>query len=237
MNAEKYLEYVRSPWGQLFYKLIWHNLDYSGKDILDFGSGLGVTANKLAESNTVTAVEPSEQLLIHRVLTNEYRQLCGSIDKLRDMNSYSFDVIVCHNVLEYMESRAELLREFHRLLKPGGALSIVKHNKFGKIMQKVVFEYNTEEAKALLRGENIESANFGEINEYSTEDLIRYCENMFTLEAIFGVRTFYGLQSNDIKYNDNWQKDMFELECAAEKTDELRNVAFFHHVIFKKKLL
>ncbi len=100
----------------------------------------------------------------------------------------SFDVIVCHNVLEYMDPRTELLREFHRLLKPGSALSIVKHNKFGKIMQKVVFEYNTKEAKALLRGENIESANFGEINEYSTEDLIRCCENLFTLEAILGVR-------------------------------------------------
>ena len=120
MNINGYLDYIKTPWGRLFYRLIWHNLNLKDKKILDFGSGFGVTANHLAKSNIVTAVEPNNELLGHRLCDNCYEQIIGSIDKLKEMGDSSFDVILCHNVLEYIENRAELIAEFHRLLKNDG---------------------------------------------------------------------------------------------------------------------
>lgn len=51
MNINGYLDYINTPWGRLFYRLVWYNLNFKDKRILDFGSGFGVTANHLAECN------------------------------------------------------------------------------------------------------------------------------------------------------------------------------------------
>ena len=235
MNISGYLDYIKTPWGRLFYRLVWHNLEFKDRKILDFGSGFGVTANHLAKFNDVTAVEPNRELLEHRIRDNHYEQIIGSVDNLKEMDDVSFDVILCHNVLEYIENRAELISEFHRLLKKDGILSIVKHNKNGKIMHKAVFEYNIDEVMALLNGENSISQNFGTINEYEIEDLKDCIAERFVLDKVSGIRTFFGIQPNSFKSEPDWEEKMFMLECAVESDTAFTNVAFFQHLLLKKK--
>ena len=51
-------------WERLFKKIVWKQLgDIKDKDILDFGSDEGITADHFAKSNRVVAVEPSEDML------------------------------------------------------------------------------------------------------------------------------------------------------------------------------
>ncbi len=235
MNINGYLDYINAPWGRLFYRLVWHNLGFKDRKILDFGSGFGVTSNHLAKFNDVTAVEPNGGLLEHRICDNRYEQIIGSIDKLKGMEDSSFDVILCHNVLEYIENRAGLIAEFHRLLKNDGILSIVKHNKNGKVMHKAVFENNIDEAMSLLGGENATSQNFGTIDEYEIEDLQDCIAERFVLDKIYGIRTFYGIQPNSFKCNPDWEERMFMLECAVENDTAYTNVAFFQHLLLKRK--
>ncbi len=233
INIQGYLDTINAPWGKLFYELVWHNLNFAGKKILDFGSGFGVTANFLAQKNQVTAVEPNEQMLEHRICENEYTQIHGSIEVLQSMPDSSFDVIVCHNVLEYLEERDALFEAFKRILRPDGILSIVKHNKTGKIMQKAVFEYKVEEALELLHEGTAVSANFGNINEYDDCELERLAQRAFKIEKVYGVRTFFALQRNEWKTEPDWASKMYELECAVEEHPVFREVAFFHHVILR----
>ena len=234
MNINGYLDYINAPWGRLFYRLVWHNLGFKDKKILDFGSGFGVTSNHLAKFNVVTAVEPNRELLEHRICDNHYEQIIGSIDKLKEMADNSFDIILCHNVLEYIENRADLIAEFHRLLKNDGILSIVKHNKNGKIMHKAVFENNIDEAMSLLNGENAMSQNFGTIEEYEIEDLQDYMAERFVLDKVYGIRTFYGIQPNSFKSAPDWEERMFLLECAVENNPAYTSVAFFLHLLLKR---
>lgn len=234
INVQGYLDTISMPWGQLFYKMIWHNLAYQGKRILDFGSGPGLTADFLAENNTVTAVEPNEEMITYRFHANAYEQLCGSIEELQRFPADTFDVIVCHNVLEYVDNREEIFAAFHRVLKPGGSISLVKHNKWGKVMQKAVFEYKIDEALSLLHNENVASVNFGTINEYDDEELHNYIEGKFTVAATYGVRIFYALQRNELKMEADWLEKMYELECEVEEIPTFRDIAFFHHIILKK---
>jgi len=233
INVQGYLNTVNAPWGKLFYKLVWHNIDCEGKKILDFGSGFGITADYFAKSNDVTAIEPNEEMLKHRFCNNEYSQIVGGIEKLGKVPSQSYDVIICHNVLEYLDNRTELLCEFSRVLKPGGFVSIVKHNKAGKIMQKAVFEYKINEALELINNGNAVSANFGTINEYDNCELEKYCKGSFEIDKIYGVRMFFALQRNELKMESDWISNMYNLECATEEIPEFRNIAFFHHVILK----
>lgn len=235
MNINGYLEYINAPWGRLFYRLVWHNLEFKDRKILDFGSGFGVTSNHLAKFNDITAVEPNREMLEHRICNNRYEQIIGSVDKLKGMEDGSFDIILCHNVLEYIENRADLIAEFHRLLKKDGILSIVKHNKNGKVMHKAVFENNIDEAMSLLNGENATSQNFGTIDEYEIEDLQDCMAEKFMLDKVYGIRTFYGIQPNSFKSDPDWEKRMFMLECAVENDTAYTNVAFFQHLLLKRK--
>jgi ubiquinone/menaquinone biosynthesis C-methylase UbiE len=233
INIQGYYETVNEPWGKLFYKLVWHNIDCEGKSILDFGSGFGVTADYFAKNNEVTAIEPDEGLLKYRYSNNEYRQIIGGVEQLKKIPEQSFDMVICHNVLEYLDKRTELLCEFSRILKPHGILSIVKHNRAGKVMHKAVFEYKVKEAQELIKNGNDISENFGVINEYNNAELEEYIKGVFEIEKVYGIRMFFGLQRNELKMNPNWVSEMYNLECLVEEVTEFRNIASFHHVILK----
>lgn len=80
------------PWELLMKRIVWIQLgDVTGKKILDFGSGIGVTADYLAKNNMVTAIELSEESVIERWHNNEYRQIVGSTEQLRKIDDETFD--------------------------------------------------------------------------------------------------------------------------------------------------
>lgn len=127
------------PWECLMKRIVWKQLgDIRNKKILDFGSGIGVTANYLAEHNDVTAIEPDEDSIKERWADHQYTQIVGSTEELREFDDETFDMIICHNVLEYAEDRPDIVKEFARILKSNGKISIVKHNRAGRVMQMVV---------------------------------------------------------------------------------------------------
>ena len=67
------------PWEALLKRVLWAQLgQLSGKRILDFGSGIGVTADHYAEENEVVAVEPSEESVQQRWDQHPYCQIVGS---------------------------------------------------------------------------------------------------------------------------------------------------------------
>lgn len=234
VNVQGYLDSVNAPWGRLFYRLVWHNIECRGKRILDFGSGFGITANHFAAENDVVAVEPGEHMLEHRRCGNDYRQLCGDVGCLSELESGTFDMIICHNVLEYAQERNAIFSEFERLLAPDGVISIVKHNRAGKVMQKAVFENKIDEALALLSCEQAHSVNFGEVHEYSTSDIADFCGGSFVVDRVFGVRMFFALQRNELKTADGWEDELFRLEIAAQEIPEYRDIAFFHHLLLTR---
>ncbi len=233
INIQEYLKTVNAPWGELFYKLVWNNIECEGKKVLDFGSGFGITADYFAKKNDVTAIEPNKEMLKHRSNKNDYIQIEGGIEQIKKLPNKNYDIVICHNVLEYLENRKELLSEFKRVLKPNGFLSIVKHNKAGKIMQKAVFEYKIDEAIELINNGNSISQNFGTINEYDNLELKEYSNGYFGIEKIYGVRTFFALQRNELKVDSDWISNMFSLERRVEEIPEFRNIAFYHHIILK----
>ena len=224
------------PWELLLKRILWTLIGrLRDKRILDFGSGTGVTANYYAAENDVVAVEPSEESVQQRWDDHSYRQIVGSTDALRAMEDESFDVIFCHNVLEYAPDREEILREFYRLLKPKGVLSIVKHNRPGRVMQMVVLLNEFEKANALLDGEDGSAAAYGTIRYYEDDDITKWCEG-FCIKETYGIRTFWDLQQNQDCHKDPaWQEKMIEAELRVSQIPPYRALAFFHHLILVKE--
>ena len=228
--------YSLPPWEALLKKVLWTQIgQLSNKRILDFGSGIGVTADHYAANNEVVAVELSEESVHQRWEEHPYRQIIGSTDALRQMPDEIFDVIFCHNVLEYAPDREEILREFYRLLKSRGILSIVKHNRPGRVMQMVVLLNEFEKADALLDGEDGSAAVYGTVHYYEDEDIIKWCSG-FRIKETYGIRTFWDLQQNQECHKDPaWQEKMVAAELRVSQMQPYRDIAFFHHVILGKK--
>lgn len=223
------------PWELLAKRMIWQQLGpFSQKRILDFGSGEGITACHFAEENDVIAIEPSEESVAARWQTSSYRQIVGSTEKLAEFADCSFDVILCHNVLEYVPNRDAILMEFSRLLKSGGFLSIVKHNCPGRVMQMAVLLNDFDKAHALLSGGDSVAAKYGTIQYYMDDDIPAGCPGT-KIQAVYGLRTFWDLQQNqDCHPDPQWQEKMLELENRVSQLEPYRSIAFFHHIILRK---
>ena len=105
-------------WERLFKKIVWKQLgDMEGKKILDFGSGEGITANHFAEKNDVTAIEPSKEMLSNAWKDYEYTQIVGDVNALSAFKNETFDMIICHNVLEYIDDKTAVVKALARVLK------------------------------------------------------------------------------------------------------------------------
>lgn len=225
-----------SPWESLQKKMTWDQLSFiRNKHVLDFGSGNGLTADHFAAKNDVIAVEPDEKMLQSRSAKNKYVQIVGSLNELRNFEDESFDVILCHNVLEYAKKREEIVNEFSRILKKNGLISILKHNRAGRVIQMVVLLNDFEHANELLEGSDGISQRFGTIDYYDDTDLLKWLGCSFKIEQILGMRVFWCLQQNqDIQRNQSWQEKMLDIERKVSNLEEYKAIAFFHHVILRK---
>jgi SAM-dependent methyltransferase len=98
--------------------------------ILDFGCGTGDVAIQLhALGYSLTGCDISPRMLEvarSRDVAIAWHQLAP--DGLRPFADESFDAIVASSVLEYVEDIDGLLREFHRMTRPGGALVVTVPN-------------------------------------------------------------------------------------------------------------
>ena len=222
-------------WEKLAKVIIWKQIgELKRKMILDFGSGIGITADHFASDNKVIAVEPSEEMTAKQVNTNGYQQIIGSTEELKKLPSESFDYIFCHNVLEYVDDREIIVGEFYRMLKKNGKLSIFKHNRNGRVMQMVVLLNNFDEANNLLDGHNSNAQQFGTINYYDNCDIAKWCDG-FVLRETYGLRTFWDLQQNqEIQKDEEWQKKMIDIEMKVSLNPDYQKISFFHHLIFQK---
>ena len=223
------------PWESLMKQMVWKQLgEISGKKILDFGSGIGVTADYLAKNNDVTAIEPDENSIKERWMDNPYTQLKGSTDQLKQLPEAAFDMIICHNVLEYADERVEILNEFARVLKKDGKISLVKHNRAGRVMQMVVLLNDFEHAKSLLDGNDGTTSKYGAIRYYEDSDIENWCKELKITKTL-GMRSFWDLQQNqEIHKDSRWQGKMIEMEMRVSDLDEYKDIAFFHHLTIER---
>mgnify|MGYP000500611362 FL=1 len=222
-------------WERLFKKIVWKQLgDMEGKKILDFGSGEGITANHFAEKNDVTAIEPSKKMLSNAWKDYEYTQIVGDVNALSAFKNETFDMIICHNVLEYIDDKAAVVKALARVLKKDGIISIVKHNRAGRVMQMAVLLDDFEKANEILDGKDSTASQFGTIRYYEDNDITKW-EPQITVSDILGIRTFWDLQQNQQKHGDEaWQEKMLQLELRVSQMQEYKNIAFFHHLLLKK---
>lgn len=235
MDIQQYKQMLDQPWGKIQYEITFAQLEHiKGKKILDFGSGFGLVSQFLAQNNEVVSIEPQEEMLF-AYSNHRYEKILGSLEQAKKFESESFDIVLCHNVLEYIDEncRVNYLSELKRVLKRDGKLSIIKHNQVGKIMQAVVFSNDVDQALDLLNGNEFKSVSFSQGTTYTIDELLQMSK--MKLENYQAIRTFYSLQMNEVKMKDNWLEKMTEIELAVCDLYPYKDISFLQHVWLVKE--
>lgn len=235
MDIQQYKHMLEQPWGKIQYEITFAQLEHiKEKKILDFGSGFGLVSQFLAKNNEVVAIEPQEEMLF-AYSNHRYEKILGSLEQVKKFESETFDIVLCHNVLEYIDEncRVKYLSELKRVLKRDGKISIIKHNQVGKIMQAVVFSNDVDQALDLLNGNEFKSVSFSQGTTYTIDELLEMSK--MKLENYQAIRTFYSLQMNEVKTKDNWLEKMTEMELAVFDLYPYKDISFLQHVWLVKE--
>ncbi len=232
-DMKLYYDYTISPLGKLFYKTVFKQLEeYKNLKVLDFGSGFGFTSSFLARNNDVIALEQDKSMILDN--NPPYTQICNDLSYVKSLPEKSFDLVLCHLVLEFVDNRAEILNELVRVLKDDGVLSIVKHNKNGRILQAVVQDIDIKDAHRLLDGGFSYSSIFGDIKFYTEEELLNWIQVKMQVENTKAVRILASLHDAKTQASEHWLEEMFAIEQRLMGFDEYIKIAYFKHMFVRK---
>lgn len=121
--------------------------DNEGLDVLDLGGGTGGDAVRLALlGHRVTVVDPSPDALaslqrraVDADLADAVRGVQGdTADLLDHVEPQSFDLVICHGVLEYVDDPAEALTAVSTVLRDGGHVSVVVAGRLAAITARAL---------------------------------------------------------------------------------------------------
>ncbi len=231
-----YHDYTLSPIGRLYYQTVFSQLsNIENQNILDFGSGFGFISDFLAEKNSVLAIEPDKNIIKYAKNENDYIQINAAVDYLKTFPDESFDFITCHLVLEFAENREQIVSELVRLLRPTGRLSVIHHNRAGRLIQAVVSDFDIEEINRMFDALPSFSSAFGNINYYTVEDLIDLSSNKLETESVYGVRALASLHNNAMQSEPDWLSKMQKIEDRLTVDPDFIKISYFNHLILKKK--
>jgi SAM-dependent methyltransferase len=132
-------------------------------DIVDVGAGTGGFAVSIASrGHRVTVVDPSpDALAAARWRAGEsgvtLTEVQGEATDLPALvgepgaDGGGADLVICHNVLEYVDSPSAALAAIARVLRPGGTVSVLAANTVAAVLQRALAGKYAE-ARAMLPG-------------------------------------------------------------------------------------
>ena len=125
-------ECVREIWYEHFHRYVFAREMVRGKRVLDAACGEGYGSALLASAaSSVEGVDISEQAVAHACNRYPAQNLEFRVSDCLDLPyaDGEFDCIVSFETLEHLEDQAGLLKEFRRVLKPGGFLMLSSPDK------------------------------------------------------------------------------------------------------------
>jgi S-adenosylmethionine-dependent methyltransferase len=132
-------------------------------DIVDVGAGTGGFAVSMASlGHRVTVVDPSPDALAAArwraaeagVTLTEVQGEATDLPALvgePGAGDGGADLVICHNVLEYVDSPSAALAAVARVLRPGGTVSVLAANTVAAVLQRALAGKYAE-ARAMLPG-------------------------------------------------------------------------------------
>ena len=207
-------------------------------DIVDVGGGTGGLAVPFAAlGHNVTVVDPSPDALAaaQRRAAEVAAQLsvvqgeAASADSL--VGSAAADLVICHNVLEYVDSPADAMAAISRVLRPAATVSVLASNAVAAVLSQALAGRFAQARRLLPAAEISGTETAGLPRRFTLPQLMTLMEvaGLRAGEA-HGLRIFSGLVPGALTDGDAAEA-LRSLEAAAASYPPLRDIAAQLHVL------
>jgi ubiquinone/menaquinone biosynthesis C-methylase UbiE len=243
-------EQQNAPWGRLRYGIAFTNLQRHLDDgplrVLDAGGGNGLDAIPFAaRGHAVALLDYSTEMLAEARRNAEANGVAermtfhqadlAAIPSL--FPEAQFDVVLCHNVLQYVGDVGTALKAMCHALRPGGLISILSVNRYSEAYRQALQQLNLDAAYRSLDATSIMTTIFGvRVQAYAAEDLRQPLQEAgYSVVGEYGVRCVCDyIPNNDIKSDPAFFTQLERLEYAMSDKYPYYLLARYFQVIARK---
>lgn len=204
-------------------------------DIIDVGGGTGGLAVPFAAlGHNVTVVDPSPDALAaaQRRAAEAGARLTAVQGEAASLDGVAgpkaADLVICHNVLEYVDSPADAMTAIAAVLRPSATVSVLAANAVAAVLHRALAGRFTE-ARQLLEGDKTTEPP----RRFTLPSLTALIEGAgLRAGQAHGLRIFSGLVPGALLDTDAGGAEALRaLEAAAAATPPLRDIAAQLHVL------
>jgi S-adenosylmethionine-dependent methyltransferase len=253
-GADKYAAYLETPEGRLRLDIAFANLQeflpirQGARPLraLDLGGGTGAIAIRLAGLGIqVTLVDSSTTMLD---LAKSAAREAGVAERIElkhgdaaqlavSLPAGSFDAILCHNLLEYVDDPVAVLHGAARAMGDSAILSVIVRNQAGEVLKAAIEVGDLDAADHALSAEwGCESLYGGKVRLFTAETLQgMLAEALLVATAQRGVRVVADYLPPQVSLGAQYDR-ILGLECKLGKRPEFSSVARYTHCLARRAI-
>ncbi|MEU4761608.1 methyltransferase domain-containing protein [Actinosynnema sp. NPDC023794] len=243
--TRQWREWQRAPWGRLRYTQAEANLarhlPSASVSVLDLAGGDGADALRLARrGHHVTVVDRSAEMLAEAERAFAGAELPAQLVEadLADLPEdvrVEHDVVLAHNVIQYLPDPAAALRAAVGLVAPGGLLSVIALNRHAEPLRHATQHLDPAAALTALDTDQARTQTFDTTLTLYTADQVRDWLPDCALVGHYGIRAVTDYVSdNDRKHDPAFFADLERLELALAHRMPYPLLARFFHLVFRR---
>lgn len=247
-GAEKYARYLETPEGRLRLDLAFTYLQEflpttAGSLLaLDVGCGTGALAVRLARlgvhvtllDSSLPMLDLAERAVREAGVTEKIASKHGDATQLATLfDAGTFDVIICHNILEYVDDPGAILGSAVRMLRNrASVMSVLVRNQAGEVLKAAIENGDLAATDRNLTAEcGNESLYGGQVRLFTAARLRTMLEGAsLAVTSMRGVRVISDYLPKKISRSDEYER-IFELERKLGGRPEFAAVARYTHCL------
>jgi 2-polyprenyl-3-methyl-5-hydroxy-6-metoxy-1,4-benzoquinol methylase len=257
-GASRYADYLQTTEGRLRLDLAWLNLHEfirqayaadagdGARRALDAGGGTGALALRLAgEGWNVSVLDSSAAMLALASASARRGGHSGNIsfhegeaERLGEIFATgTFDLVACHNVLEYVGEPSRVVRAAGAASKRGGLVSLLARNRAGEAMRAAVKSHDLDLARHALVAASVKESLYGGPAKLFDAEQMRSLASDAGLEvlAVRGVRVVADYLPATLSKSPEDYARLLDFEYALGARSEFAAIARYAQIIARRR--